>query len=251
VKALERAGYLAVARLPRFQALLGQARRVVQRALEITRNPYVAYSGGKDSACLLWLVLEQKPDVAARILTSGESRLLHPNLDAVLDWWRLRFPNLDLQEINVDRVWSAEWREATWTEQRKAGKGDIIRELPASGAFDGVFLGLRDEESNARRLANKRGLIRRYAETRSDATAGMWCFCPLASWTIEDVGAMIVLHDLPLLAAYQVEGLQARTTQRLTGDAVRQNAFVNLRMRDRVAYNRLLERFPELGEWDG
>ena len=55
----------------------------------------------------------------------------------------------------------------------------------------------------------------------------------------------------PLLSAYEAEGLDARTTMRLTGDAVRQGGVVHLRMRDKAAYNALIRRFPELREWDG
>lgn len=250
MKSVTRSGYLAYARLPVFQCRLEEARSVIRSALLRMQNPYVAYSAGKDSGCLLYLVLEQSPTVSARILTSGESRLLHGNLDQVLAWWRERFPSLDLQEINIDRIFSEEWKDADWTTQRKAGRGDIVKFLPATGQFDGVFLGLRDEESNKRRIANKKGLIRQYSVQRKDGIAGMWCCCPLAQWTVQDVGAFVCLHDLPLLAAYEAEGLDARTTMRLTGDAARQNAVVMLRQRDPGRFNALLQRFPELSWWD-
>jgi 3'-phosphoadenosine 5'-phosphosulfate sulfotransferase (PAPS reductase)/FAD synthetase len=250
VKPIERAGYLAHGRTAAFKRHMEEARSVIRAGFGVAANPYVAYSAGKDSSCLLWLVLEQRLDIAARILTSGETRLLHPDLDDILDWWRVRFPALDLQEILVDRVFTSDWQEATWLEQRKAGRRDIVTYLPTA-EFDGVLLGLRSEESKARLMANRRGLMRQYKATRKDALAGTWCICPLANWTMEDIGAFTALHDLPLLSAYD-EGLEARTTMRLTGDAARQNALVNLRLRDKVGYNRLVERFPEIvREWGG
>lgn len=251
MRAIERVGYLSHARSAVFGRRLERARTTIREMLARCHCPYVAFSAGKDSSVLLWLVLEQRPDAAGRILTSGETRLLHANLDDVLGWWRLRFPALDLMEINVDRVFAEGWEEATWHAQRKAGRGDIVRLLPTSGLFDGVFMGLRDEESNARRIANKRGRIRRYANTRRDNTAALWACCPLSDWTTDDVGALICLHDVPLLSAYQAEGLEARTTMRLTGDAVRQNALVALRQRDPGRYNQLIARFPEIDWWAG
>lgn len=244
MRAIERAGYLAHSRSPAHQRRLARAEKIICDMLARCQAPYVACSFGKDSSCLLWLVLQHVPDIPVRILTSGETRLLHANLDEVMDWWRARYPKMDLQEILVDRVFSAEWQEADWTEQRKAGRRDIVNRLPTSGDFDGVFMGLRDEESNRRRLAtHKNGPIRH--------TAGMWCAVPLADWLTDDIGAMTCVHNLPLLEAYEAEGLDTRTTMRLTGDAVRQNGFIHLRMRDPGAYNRLLQRFPELAAWDG
>lgn len=245
-----RAGYMAYGRLAVHQRRVAHAQDVIRRALNITRDCYVSFSAGKDSSALLWLVLQEWSEARARILTSGESRTVHGNLDDVLTWWRERWPDMTLNEILIDRVFTPEWEHVGFDAQRKAGRGDIVRELTAGSAL--VFLGLRDEESNARRIANKRGEIRRYSHTRRDGAAGMYVCCPLARWTTDDVGAEIATHGMPLLGAYeQHDGLGARTTMRLTGDAVRGNAVVELRRRDPAAYNRLLQRFPELVHWGG
>ncbi|HPT36627.1 MAG TPA: hypothetical protein PK309_08910, partial [Bacillota bacterium] len=41
---------------------VARARDTVRRALEKCKQPYVAFSGGKDSTCVLHLVLEQAPE---------------------------------------------------------------------------------------------------------------------------------------------------------------------------------------------
>lgn len=252
MRRIETAGYIAHSRTAVFRRRMEEAKNIIAEFLHIAENPYVAFSGGKDSSCLLFLVAEQKPNISARLLSSGETRLLHDNIDEVLNWWRERFPALDLVEINIDRVFADEWADADWATQRRAGRGDLANFLPASGEFDGVFLGLRNEESASRRLANLRGgAIRQYTENRNDACAGLWVACPLANWATTDVGAFIVAHQLPLLAEYERAGLEARTTARLTGDAARQNALQALRLRDPDGYNRLLQRFPELTWWAG
>jgi sulfate adenylyltransferase subunit 2 len=253
MQALERAGYLARAQSTAFGRRVDGALAVIREGLSVCHRPFVSFSAGKDSTALLWLALQERADISARILTSGESRNMHADLDEVFEWWRTAYPSMELREVLVDRVWADEWASATWDEERKAGRGDIVRGLWGSGDFDGVLMGLRDDESNARRIANKRGLIRRYRDTRGDIAAGGWVICPLARWTTQDVATLIVSRGLPLLRAYDVgiDGMNERTTMRLTGDAVRQNAMVDLRMRDKGEYNRVVKRFEELQRWGG
>lgn len=241
---LERAGYLAHTMTGGYQYRLNDAASIVTQALEMARAPYVSFSGGKDSAVLLDIVAVQKPDIEARMLTSGETRHLHANFDEILDWWCARYPAMQLTEINIDRVWST---ERSFYTQRKAGRGDIVNFL-ADTDFDLVFLGLRDEESNNRRRANARGVIRQYADSNHSNIAGKWVCTPIAKLTIQDVGAYVTFNEIPLFPAYQ-HGMSERTTLRLTGDATRQQAFTRLRVDHPSRYRELLKRFPELAWW--
>jgi len=252
MNALERAGYLAHSKTERFSRSLERANALIREMLWRREQPYVAFSCGKDSSVLLWLVLQHRPNITARILTSGETRLLYPDIDDVLRWWREGFPSLHLEEVLVDRVFTPEWSDVTWTQQRKAGRRDILQYLPQGR--DGVFLGLRDAESNRRRMATRKmGPLRQYRASRRDNLGETWVCCPLASWTTKDVFALLTRENIPLLQAYGSgeHAASMRTTMRLTGDAVRQNAFVELRMRDKAAYNKLLSRFHELERWNG
>lgn len=249
MRPLTRAGYLAHGQSPTHRRRLAEAEGHVAAMLARCAAPYVAFSAGKDSAVLLWLVAHHRPDIPVRLLASGETRLLHANFDAVLDWWRARFPALDLREILIDRVFAAGWEDADWATSRHAGRADIRTALPASGEFDGVFIGLRAAESPTRRRAlAKQGPLYQYVATRRDALANQWRCCPLAWWRDEDVGAVIAAHDLPLLDAYHGRaGLATRTTLRLTRAAFETGALAELRERDPDAYRALLARWPELG----
>lgn len=246
------AGYRAHSRTPAFARHDAAARTFVRQHWPDCARPYVAFSAGKDSSVLLDLVVsEVAGPVTARILTSGESRLMHASLDQILDWWRQRHPRLDLQEINVDRVFADGWQDADWHTQRKRGKSDI-RELLPQGR-DGVWLGLRADESGGRRMSlRSQGLVYQYAGTRTDPLAGTWRFCPLAWWSDRDVASYCVTHGLPLPQAYAWTGIEAtRTTMRLTGDAMRGNALQQLRVRDPERFRALLARFPETSWWAG
>lgn len=245
--------YEVHSRSRRFRRKMLQADEIIRQSLDKTENPYVAFSLGKDSSAMLFMVARQAPDLTTRIISSGETRLLHRNFDEALSWWRKTFPRLDIQEINLDRIFSEEWEDATWKEQRAASHGDLGREAAKGGndrgPFDCVFMGLRREESKARRWSLK-SPIHRYSDDRKDLNAGMLRACPLAYWTTMDVGALHVRGNIPMLESYEREGLAARTTLRLSKTTVENhNALGDLKRRDMQAYNVLLARFPELRPW--
>lgn len=251
MRALERAGYLAHLTTAAYGRRLERAKETIREGLARCQAPYVAFSGGKDSCALLLLVLEQWPDAWARILTGGETRLLLGNLDDVLDWFRARYPRLRLEEIHVDHVFADGWREVGFWEQYETFRGEWRRYLLPGGA-DGVFTGLRAEESNARRIAlgkrepGTRLALWRYRADSTNNVAGLLRICPLDRWTVEDVGALLAAHDAPLLAPYTGGGLEARTHGRLGRTSMRMGQLEELRSRDPAAYNRIVARFPEL-----
>lgn len=243
-----RSGFLAHSMLPAYKRRLQQAREWIRKALGLSENPYVAWSvGGKDSSVMLYLCVAEKPDIEARVLVSGETRYLYPEFDEILAWWRREEPRLRISLIETDRVWRG---DMSFYDQRKAGRGDILNLLPTE-AHDLVFLGLRDEESNTRRAANARGVIRRYADSRKHNLRGMYVCAPISKFSTVDIGAHVVKHDIPVFKIYDDLGFEERTTLRLTGDAVRQMAFQRLRISNPDKYNELLVRFPELHWWNG
>lgn len=248
---LERAGYIAYGRGAVHQHRLLRARATIAEALHRCEAPYVAFSAGKDSQALLWLVREQEPTISARILTGGETRLLHSNLDEVLDWWRARGAALD--EVHIDHVFTGPWAEATMWEQYESFVGEWRRYLLPEGA-DAVFLGLRAEESATRRRTlrlrepDTHYSIYRYRRSGLNHVAGLLRVCPLDEWTTADVAAVVAMYDIPMLAAYEHGGMDARTHGRIGRSAIRCGQLTELRARDPVAYNRLVLRFPELAD---
>lgn len=256
MRPIERAGHLAHLSSGAYRGRLRRARATIEAGLALCRQPFVAFSAGKDSSAMLWLVAEACPTVSALILTGGETRLLYPSLDSVLAWWRERWPRLDLREICVDHVFGEGWEEADWLTQYLTFVGEWDKYLHASGDWDGVFLGLRADESNKRLVALRRfrlpdtpWAIWRYSERRRGAAANHYRVCPLDAWTVADVAALMVQHEMPLLETYRHAGMEARTHMRTGRTALRAGQLVELRQRDRAAHNRLLQRFPELSRW--
>lgn len=230
-----------------YQQRLEETKTIIADYLQIVQRPYIAFSCGKDSSVLAHLVLSQDNTVPLRFLASGETRIVH-NVDTVIDWFQKEM-NAQVQEILIDRVFAEEWKDATWTEQRKAGRGDLER--LNEGDWDGIFMGLRAEESNPRQISLFRDQTKglppfcyRYRPTNK-SRAGIIRCCPLAKWSVDDIGAYLVTHDIPVLRQYHSRGLNSRTTARLTGDAVRQYVLSDIKRDNPEGWRKLVRRFPE------
>lgn len=215
----------------------------ISAMLKIVKNPYIAFSCGKDSSVLADIVLSINSTIPCRFISSGETRIIH-NVDDVMQYF-VEKHKANIQEILFDRVWSEEWKNATFDVQRKAGRRDI-QSIDNNG-YDGVFMGLRKQESRGRCLSlimhNTKELPRNmYRYNNKD----YYRMCPLADWNIEDVGAYIVSHNIPTLDWYKKFGYEGRTTARLTGDSVRQNTISYIKMTNPLGYQKIIMRFPEL-----
>ncbi len=236
--------YRLHAKLPAYQRHVARAREIIGGILQHIKYPYIAFSCGKDSSVLAHMVMQFVPSAPLRFLSSGETRLVH-NVDDVLQYFNSL--GAEIQEINVDRVFSEEWKDATWDEQRKAGRHDM--ELLNDSSFDGIFMGLRAEESRARKISLYKqqtdGLPYFCYQYKTGKRQDMIRCCPLGNWTTIDVGTYIIEHGLPYLDWYGHQGFEGRTTARLTGDAVRQYALVWLKKNKPDSWNRLSMRFPE------
>lgn len=257
MNALDRAGFVAHARSPEYQDRLQITELTVTRVLNRLDRPFVAWSGGKDSSALLALVAEQRPDATVRILTGGETRWLHADLDSLLDWWRAAWPSLDIDEIRVDHVAGDGWRDVCWHEQYmsfhpgRLGVTEWAAYLHSAGNWDGVLLGLRSDESPRRRRLLARDTDGLPLWRGSDAyNAGRWVACPLRDWSTQDVGALLVTRGIPLLAAYDT-GLAERTKMRTGRAAIHWGGqLAKLHGRDPAGHAELVRRFPELRRYE-
>jgi sulfate adenylyltransferase subunit 2 len=240
----EKEMYLLHAKSQRFKKRINEAKEIIDNILPSLNNPYVAFSCGKDSSVLAHLVLNARPRTILRFLSSGETRLVH-NVDDVLNWFSKYGGIID--EILIDRVFSEEWQDATWTEQRKAGRRDM--DLLNKGDWDGILMGLRIEESNPRKMSlimHQDDDLPRYCHKyKNGQRKDMIRICPLANWHKQDIGAYLFMHKIPYLRHYENHGFEARTTARLTGDAVRQYVLSDIKRDNPQNWIKLTKRFPE------
>lgn len=231
------------AKMDVYRNKLHNTRMLIAEMLTFCKNPYIAFSCGKDSSVMADIILSIDPTVPCRFVSSGETRILH-NVDDVMGYFKEKY-QASIEEIVFDRVFTEEWKEASFDEQRKAGRRDI--QSLDNSSFGGVFMGLRKQESRGRCVSlithHTDGIPKymyQYAEKE------YYRMCPMADWKTEDIGAYLVTHEIPVLDWYKEYGYEARTTARLTGDAVRQNTIFYIKTHNPEGYQRLVQRFPEL-----
>jgi len=168
------------------KAKVEEAKEIIQRALRTHKKPYVAFSGGKDSTCMLHLVLQQKPDVMVYHWDYG--KYLMPRefeKEAIEIAYKIGAKNVIIDTSNKYTS-----REATgiWY---KDFLGRAAKELWQQG-YDLVFVGIRKHESLKRKRRIRKG---------EKITAIDECW-PIKDWTWQDVWAYIFSKNLPYHSVY-------------------------------------------------
>ena len=233
----EKEMYLLHARLPSFKRKVQKSKDVIGKFLQISENPYVAWSTGKDSTVILGLTREIK-DVVAVHMDSGVEL---PGTKEV----REQVDNVIHHESKQTFLDVAEQFGLNSKETRKA---DFFAELEDYYNFDGVIMGLRTEESNARKYNAKRGAI--YQKKN-----GQYACNPILNWTTTDVFAYLFSNDLPVHPHYLMPG-PFPTEERRVGSYVSSRnrgaeygRFVKLKYFYPELYRDLISKFPELKEY--
>lgn len=245
----QRAGHLAYARLPVYQRRRQKAEATIVRMFAACEQPYAAFSLGKDSSAMLWLVATQCPSIEIRIGVVGETKDVHPEFDLIVTWWKEQFPQIHVREVlyRTDE-------EGDPLRPLEGESGLMIGSLTNAAPADGVFVGVRAQESKARRISvyghrdDPEWPIYTYKDSASDNRGGMTRAYPLGDWRQEDVWATLVQHNIPVLDMYRM-GEGERTTLRLTELSLSEGTVSKLRYLNPDAFNRLIEKYPELRRW--
>lgn len=215
---------LLFAKTKEFQYIVNKTEGFIKWALAQVKNPYVACSFGKDSAVMLDLVLKQKSDIEIRIITHPETKLLD-NYDEVINHYKKK--RININEIYLDR------------NQLFESKKDTQKEALESGNHDSFFVGLRSDESVARRITlHKDG---KFYKMKS----GKIRICPVAWWNINHISAYLYSNNIIILNKYKDEGMNARTTTGLPHNQFLSNTLDSLKRRDIQSYTKLIQIYPD------
>lgn len=220
------------------------ARQRIAEWLALVKNPYVAFSTGKDSICTLYLVREQRPETPAvyfdancafpeseAMLTQTENVVIYPALEPLLETFR-RFGGFDSgAELERETMHTTVY--------------EPIKRLIAEYGFDGVAYGLRAEESHGRAMhARARGAIFQYKRD------GLWACQPIHDWSYNDVWAYIVADNLPYCGVYDKMWDMPQEDQRLSywaGETKRRwGRWAFLKRNYPDLFNRFAAEFPEV-----
>lgn len=235
----------AYARTRQCRYAFDDARRGIDAMRALAPLSYVSVSWGKQSICLAHLLYCVDPLMPMFFLASGETWAIH-NYREVIDSFCVRFP-IRLTIVQTDHVFDGAAR--TWKESRDAGQHDLQR-MCRRDEWDGWYWGLGADrsvkEGRGRRLSLQHRWPGQPHHTIFRYTDEKYRCCPLSRWTLHDIAAYLAVHDLPLLDEYHQFGLSARTTARLTRNAVESGEMARLRHKRPDVFNLLCERFPEL-----
>lgn len=240
------------ARLPAFQRRVARAKEIIAEGLKICRNPYVAFSGGKDSEVVLHLVIQQKPDVMVIWLHQGTE---FPDTEQIVAKlaaeWNL---NLHIEYVKPGLLeLLEEYGAYGLPEKTKYRNGDIARRLIREPSLrlakefnlDGVFMGLRKQESRSRRI-----FLGTCSEIHLTKYDGLWHINPIADWQAEDVWAYINSLGLPYNTLYDKTKFQSRDWIRTTpwagGTGKEEGRFQFLRYYYPDIFNLFKNKFPNV-----
>jgi len=191
----QRGTFLAWAKLPVHERAVQRAERRVEGWLKKVSHPYVAFSTGKDSSCVLQLVRQQAPVIPAVYFDAGAS---FPESLEILETTpdMIRFPTTE-PILEILRRFSFSAGDELENETLRKTVHEPIKALIAEYGFDGVAYGLRAEESEGRRKhIQRRGAIFQY---RRD---GLWGCQPICDWSFNDVWAFIISRGIPYCRLY-------------------------------------------------
>ena len=216
---------------------------IIEKMLDLSKKPYIALSFGKDSLVMLDLVYSIAPGLRCLFLKSEETFLMY-NYEDLIEHYT-HFHGLNLHIVDTHRLSESNYN---WVAARAAGHRDFMLDDFFEG-YDGVFMGLRIEESKARRYTlikpENNTLGKRIMQYRTGRREGMYRCCPMADWSAWEIRTYAEWKSLPLLDVYQ-EGLQIRTTARITGLAQSNNALFWLRKNKPENWQKIVQLLPEL-----
>jgi phosphoadenosine phosphosulfate reductase len=113
---------------------------------------------------------------------------------------------------------------------------------------DGVFMGLRRQESRARKI-----FLGKCGEMHLTKYDGLWHINPLADWQAEDVWAYITSQGLPYNAVYDKTKFQGRDWLRTTpwagGHGKEEGRFQFLKYYYPEIWNEFRRRFPNVSAY--
>lgn len=217
------------AKTRQFAYRVKQARRIIEQAWRACPTWYVALSGGKDSTA----VFDLAGDVPA-VFSDDEWWL--PETEQYIK--RLQAAGRDVRWVRTN-AHHAEWFETS-------GEWDGIPHYAREQGWNGVFLGLREDESSARRVH-----LRMQGPLFFAKSDGAWHCNPIAKWSVMDVWAYIVSRNLDYNRAYDrlseigVPLARQRIGPLAVERALGYGMIAILKRGWPDLYNRFVEKYPE------
>lgn len=196
----ERLPYMMHSNQREFKWKVEKSENFIQHILKKWDRPFTAVSGGKDSMAMLHILAKFKPDIHIRHWDYGEALVPRNVAKEIVDGINEIAPNAKLLIKARDKGDTESARHShimqsnTWSE--------LDKEVAEFG-WNMCFIGLREDESNARRarIRESKNWVE-YKDSTFKARSVNYAF-PVAVWTKKDVWAYIFKHDIPIPEVYR------------------------------------------------
>lgn len=192
--------YLQYSKLKSFSRRINKSIEIIKEFLGRFPNSYISWSGGKDSTAMLHLILQIMPNI--KVMTEKDTMDFPEELEyvqSIKEKYNLNLdiisPDIDLWDViqNYDILNDIHSRNTKFSQDYFYS---LIKQYKEDNNYNGVFLGLRSEESKGRKI-NKS--IRGFIYKRG----GNEYVCqPIANWTGKDVFAYLFINNIPILSVY-------------------------------------------------
>lgn len=195
---------LIVFRSDAFRRRLFDTMARIEVTLRKATNPYVAFSGGKDSlvvGCLVERVAGQPVTMAW-----SDDELEYPETVALMTAL-VSDPNLVITTgASTHAGWFRPWTNAPYWREQLPGTHTIAipqDDWMARRGYDLTFVGTRAEENRKRRDWLRLAHVQYGASYPVKGGTGHRC-CPIWDWSSDDVWALIAGWGIPVNGAYAV-----------------------------------------------
>jgi 3'-phosphoadenosine 5'-phosphosulfate sulfotransferase (PAPS reductase)/FAD synthetase len=236
----------AHSRLKGFRQRVQHSRGIIDNWLSHCERPYIAFSGGKDSVCVLRLVREQAPAVPAVYLDADNC---FPEVSALIGNTPncLRYPTSEPFFDTLKRF-GLEGGADLDRQTMRSTVYEPVRTLLTDYDYDGCVYGIRAAESYGRRQS-----VRYNGALFYSKQYGVWQCQPLGHWTYDDVWAYIVSNNVPYAGTYDKMWDMPEDDQRVSywaGETKRRwGRYAWLKRNYPELWNKLAAEIPEVRQY--
>ena len=198
--------YKLNAKLSSFKNKVEKSKKIIEEMMTKCKKPYIAWSGGKDSTALVYLITQEVGYNDILIFCEKDDCDFPDEKGYVQNLIQKYKLNCDIIEPEIS-MWNYIIQHKTDLDDDIHAKSnnitkkfflECIKRFTDKHNPDGVFMGLRNQESKARFF----NFIKKGAFYMTDYDNLYHCN-PLSKWTVNDVFSYMIINDIPILPVYK------------------------------------------------